>query len=134
MADNGEQIKVDWESTEKPLKMQQQNNRNGQRDIDYTCKLSDAFDNYFACLTVGKQMSNYYRYGEKRSCKKPWQRVKLCMRVKMASEEDGRKIMREHNAKQDAERAAQPNVLDVWAPRTPDNPAYPQQSGNDDAF
>ncbi|KAJ2559582.1 hypothetical protein EV175_000265 [Coemansia sp. RSA 1933] len=109
-----ERIAVDWESTEKPLKMQQ-----GQQpqDIDYTCKLSSAFDNYFSCLTVGQQMRNYYRYGEKRSCSKLWQKTKLCMKVKMVSEQSGHRMMREFKENQESQRRAVPNVFDVWEPR-----------------
>ncbi|KAJ2845535.1 hypothetical protein GGI22_006526, partial [Coemansia erecta] len=114
---------LDWESTEKPLKMQQPTTPD---DIDYTCKLSDAFDNYYHCITVGKQLQNYYRYGEKRSCSKIWQRTKLCMKVKMVSEKSGKRMMREFKEKQETERMSQPNVFDVWTRRDPnDSPAFP---------
>ncbi|KAJ1667575.1 hypothetical protein EV178_001304 [Coemansia sp. RSA 1646] len=124
--DREEKVELEWESTEKPLKMQHPNTPG---DIDYTCKLSDAFDNYFACLTVGKQLSNYYRYGEKRPCSKLWQKTKLCMKVKMVSEKSGMELMREYREKQEAERASQPNVFDVWTRRSPDNPAFPNSVG-----
>ncbi|KAJ1856527.1 hypothetical protein H4R99_001444 [Coemansia sp. RSA 1722] len=84
---------------------------------DFTCKASQAFDHWFACITVGKQLSNYYRYGEKRGCSKHWDKFKLCMAMKIRSEESGKTMMREFKAKQQAERDSQPNVMDVWTVR-----------------
>ncbi|KAI7823924.1 hypothetical protein BX661DRAFT_185942, partial [Kickxella alabastrina] len=85
---------------------------------DFTCKASLAFDQWFACLTVGKQLSNYYRYGEKRSCGRHWSKLNLCMGMKMRSEEAGKELMRAFNAKEEAKRDAMPNVLDLWSKRT----------------
>ncbi|KAJ2856243.1 hypothetical protein J3B02_001713 [Coemansia erecta] len=85
---------------------------------DFTCKASLAFDQLFACITVGKQLSNYYRYGEKRGCGKHWSKFKLCMAMKIRSEESGREMMREFKAEQQKERDTQPNVMDVWTART----------------
>ncbi|KAI9503405.1 hypothetical protein GGI25_001836 [Coemansia spiralis] len=123
-SDEKDDFKIDWESTEKPFR------RNTDSD-DYTCKLSSAFDHYFACLTVGKQLSNYYRYGEKRPCTKHWQNVKLCMKVKLLSKESGKKLMREYDEKQETERSSKPNVLDIWTRRSPDNPAFPDSADSD---
>ncbi|KAJ2910135.1 hypothetical protein GGI21_001183 [Coemansia aciculifera] len=82
------------------------------------CKASQAFDQWFSCLTVGKQMSNYYRYGEKRGCGKHWDKLKLCMGLKLRSGESRQEVMREYREKQEAERNSLPNVLDVWTRRT----------------
>ncbi|KAJ2838720.1 hypothetical protein FBU31_000859 [Coemansia sp. 'formosensis'] len=82
------------------------------------CKASQAFDQWFACLTVGKQLSNYYRYGEKRGCGKHWSKLKLCMGIKLRSGESRTEIMREYREKEEAERNSLPNVLDVWTRRT----------------
>ncbi|KAJ2742516.1 hypothetical protein GGI20_004427 [Coemansia sp. BCRC 34301] len=82
------------------------------------CKASQAFDQWFACLTVGKQLSNYYRYGEKRGCGKHWSKFRMCMGLKLRSGESRKEIMREYREKKEAERNSLPNVLDVWTRRT----------------
>ncbi|KAJ2389967.1 hypothetical protein GGI05_003349 [Coemansia sp. RSA 2603] len=101
----------DWEDTPRSA---------GSNDLseDFTCKASLAFDQWFACLTVGKQLSNYYRYGEKRGCGKHWSKMSLCMKMKLRSEESGKELMRAFKEKEQAERIAKPNVLDVWTART----------------
>ncbi|KAJ2162693.1 hypothetical protein GGF46_000418 [Coemansia sp. RSA 552] len=83
----------------------------------YTCKASQAFDQWFFCLTVGTQMSSYYRYGHKSSCGKHWNKLQLCMKMKVRSEEAGKKLMREYRTKEESKRDSLPNVLDVWPAR-----------------
>ncbi|KAJ2772268.1 hypothetical protein IWQ57_001835 [Coemansia nantahalensis] len=83
----------------------------------YTCKASLAFDQWFACLTVGKQLSSYYRYGERSSCGKHWSKLKLCMSLKVRSEETRKAMMAEFREKEDARRSSMPNVMDVWTRR-----------------
>ncbi|KAJ2295405.1 hypothetical protein IWW55_005459 [Coemansia sp. RSA 2706] len=83
----------------------------------YTCKASQAFDQWFGCLTVGKQMSSYYRYGEKAGCGKHWKKLQLCMAVKVRSEESGKALMREYREAEAHKRNSLPNVLDVWTKR-----------------
>ncbi|KAJ2720137.1 hypothetical protein GGI07_004781 [Coemansia sp. Benny D115] len=89
-------VKIDWDEPRTGA-------HTNDLSEDFTCKASLAFDQWFACLTVGKQISNYYRYGEKRGCGKHWSKLRLCMSMKMRSEESGK-----------------PNVLDVWTLRTSD--------------
>ncbi|KAJ2499130.1 hypothetical protein GGH96_003790 [Coemansia sp. RSA 1972] len=83
----------------------------------YTCKASHAFDQWFACLTVGRQLSSYYRYGKKSDCSKHWKKYKLCMQMKLRSEESGKALMREYREEENKQRMSQPNVLDVWTLR-----------------
>ncbi|KAJ1729716.1 hypothetical protein LPJ61_003391 [Coemansia biformis] len=83
----------------------------------YTCKASQAFDQWFACMTVGKQLSNYYRYGHRSGCGKHWAKVGLCMKIKVRSEASGKAIMAEYREKEEAQRKSMPNVLDVWTRR-----------------
>ncbi|KAJ1816777.1 hypothetical protein LPJ56_002251, partial [Coemansia sp. RSA 2599] len=104
--DSNEKISFDWDDSP------QQATVGYDPSEDFTCKASQAFDQWFACITVGKQLSNYYRYGEKRGCSKHWSKFKLCMAMKIRSEESGKAMMREYRAKQQAERDAQPNVMD----------------------
>ncbi|KAJ1723155.1 hypothetical protein LPJ53_002467 [Coemansia erecta] len=115
---------MDWEDTPRSAS-------SSDLSEDFTCKASLAFDQWFACLTVGKQLSNYYRYGEKRGCGKHWSKLSLCMKMKMRSEESGKvriggrtvmdiliELMKAFREKEQAERDARPNVLDVWTLRT----------------
>ncbi|KAJ2618085.1 hypothetical protein H4S08_000009 [Coemansia sp. RSA 1365] len=83
----------------------------------YTCKASHAFDQWFACLTVGSQLRSYYRYGQKTSCGKHWSKFKMCMGMKLRSEESGKAIMEEFRDKEEAKRNSLPNVMDVWSRR-----------------
>ncbi|KAJ2868120.1 hypothetical protein GGH94_000388 [Coemansia aciculifera] len=101
-----------------------------QEDI---CKASQAFDQWFACLTVGKQLSNYYRYGEKRGCGKHWSKLKLCMGLKLRSGESRKEILREYREKDEAERDSLPNVLDVWTRRTEPMDGSPASSSSPDS-
>ncbi|ORX68555.1 hypothetical protein DL89DRAFT_203627, partial [Linderina pennispora] len=94
-------------------------------DDEFQCKASQAFDQWFSCLTVGKQLNNYYRYGDKQGCGKHWSKLKLCMGLKMRSPEQRREIMKEHLQKEKAERESKPNMLDVWEPRTEPLKDYP---------
>ncbi|KAJ2846576.1 hypothetical protein IWW36_004287, partial [Coemansia brasiliensis] len=83
----------------------------------YTCKASLAFDQWVGCLSVGKQLTSYYRYGEKTSCSKYWKKLKLCMKVKARSEEAGNALMREFRQQEEQKQKTLPNVLDVWTIR-----------------
>ncbi|KAJ2776550.1 hypothetical protein H4R18_005612 [Coemansia javaensis] len=83
----------------------------------YTCKASQAFDQWFACMTVGKQLSNYYRYGQRSGCGKHWSKFRLCMSMKVRSEEGARAMMKEFRDKEEAARRSKPSVLDVWTRR-----------------
>ncbi|KAJ2788287.1 hypothetical protein GGI15_000092 [Coemansia interrupta] len=106
----------DWEDTTRSASSS--STSSSDLSEDFTCKASLAFDQWFACLTVGKQLSNYYRYGEKRGCGKHWSKLSLCMKMKLRSEESGKDLMRAFREKEQAERDARPNVLDVWTLRT----------------
>ncbi|KAJ1850916.1 hypothetical protein LPJ73_003230 [Coemansia sp. RSA 2703] len=94
----------DWEDTPRSA---------GSNDLseDFTCKASLAFDQWFACLTVGKQLSNYYRYGEKRGCGKHWSKMSLCMKMKLRSEESGKVRLDRHIGMR---RYRQPYHKQIW--------------------
>ncbi|KAJ2820633.1 hypothetical protein IWW50_004983 [Coemansia erecta] len=49
----------------------------------YTCKASHEFDQWFVCLTVGRQLSSYYHYGKKSDCGRRWKKYMLCMKMKL---------------------------------------------------
>lgn len=108
-------LEAGWDEdidNQKPL--QHQTKFTSDEDV---CKASQAFDQWFACLTVGKQLSNYYRYGEKRGCGQHWSKLKLCMGVKLRSAKVRRELIRQHKEAEESKRDRGPSVLDVWTRR-----------------
>ncbi|KAJ1963343.1 hypothetical protein GGI12_002111 [Dipsacomyces acuminosporus] len=106
MTDKPEHVEIKWDGLEE-----------NQVDDDM-CKASLAFDQWYSCLTVGKQLNNYYRYGEKRGCGKHWSKLRLCMGMKLRSTESRKALMEEHMRQEQSERESKPNVLDIWTRRT----------------
>ncbi|KAM0564562.1 hypothetical protein ACHAPJ_000776 [Fusarium lateritium] len=84
---------------------------------DMSCR--QAFDQAWACNSMGGQWNAVYRYGEMRSCSEQWDDFWFCMRTKGYSAEQREKAIREHyRAKEFAKYGpGKPSSEDVWESR-----------------
>ncbi|PVU99824.1 hypothetical protein BB559_000385 [Furculomyces boomerangus] len=87
------------------------------RQEDQECKVREAIDQLFYCWTVGKQVKNIYRYGKKMDCDKYWEKLRLCSKIKLYSEEDRKKALYDYKEKTTQKKLSEPNVFDVWEKR-----------------
>ncbi|PVU92993.1 hypothetical protein BB561_003505 [Smittium simulii] len=85
---------------------------------EFSCKTSEALDQLFYCWTLGKQVKNVYRYGSKKDCSKYWEKVKLCSKIKLMSDENKTAAIKAHLDKNKQETLSQPNLLDIWTERS----------------
>ncbi|KAM0440770.1 hypothetical protein ACHAPT_000071 [Fusarium lateritium] len=78
-----------------------------------------AFDQAWACNSMGGQWNAVYRYGEMRSCSEHWDDFWFCMRTKGYSPEMREKAVREHyRAKEFVKYGpGKPSSEDVWESR-----------------
>ncbi|RSL50263.1 hypothetical protein CEP54_012026 [Fusarium duplospermum] len=78
-----------------------------------------AFDQAWACNSMGGQWNAVYRYGEMRSCSEHWDDFWFCMRTKGYSPEMREKAIREHyRAKEFVKYGpGKPSSEDVWESR-----------------
>lgn len=84
---------------------------------DMSCR--QAFDQAWACNSMGGQWNAVYRYGEMRSCSEHWDDFWFCMRTKGYSPEMREKAIREHyRAKEFVKYGpGKPSSEDVWESR-----------------
>ncbi|RSL90193.1 hypothetical protein CEP51_000819 [Fusarium floridanum] len=84
---------------------------------DMSCR--QAFDQAWACNSMGGQWNAVYRYGEMRSCSEHWDDFWFCMRTKGYSSEMREKAIREHyRAKEFVKYGpGKPSSEDVWESR-----------------
>ncbi|KAL4912450.1 hypothetical protein BDW62DRAFT_19614 [Aspergillus aurantiobrunneus] len=73
-----------------------------------------AFDYAFFCQSLGGQFVNVYRYGELRSCSEHWENFWLCMKARTFSDNERRRVIREHNRKKAIKFKTGPSSEDVW--------------------
>ncbi|KAK2696464.1 hypothetical protein QWA68_004892 [Fusarium oxysporum] len=84
---------------------------------DMSCR--QAFDQAWACNSMGGQFNAVYRYGEMRSCSEHWDDFWFCMRTKSYSPEMREKAIRDYyRAKEFTEYGpGKPSSEDVWESR-----------------
>lgn len=84
---------------------------------DMSCR--QAFDQAWACNSMGGQWNAVYRYGAMRSCSEHWDDFWFCMRTKSYSGEMRENMIRAHyRNKEHAKYAAgKPSSEDVWESR-----------------
>ncbi|CAM1504155.1 Fc.00g017460.m01.CDS01 [Cosmosporella sp. VM-42] len=84
---------------------------------DMSCR--QAFDQAWACNSMGGQWNAVYRYGEMRSCSEQWDDFWFCMRTKSYSGEMREKAIRAHYRNKEFAKygAGKPSSEDVWESR-----------------
>ncbi|KIL94808.1 hypothetical protein FAVG1_01739 [Fusarium avenaceum] len=84
---------------------------------DMSCR--QAFDQAWACNSMGGQFNAVYRYGEMRSCSENWDDFWFCMRTRGYSAEQRQKAIKEHyRAKEFIKYGpGKPSSEDVWESR-----------------
>ncbi|KAJ4271620.1 hypothetical protein NW762_000325 [Fusarium torreyae] len=84
---------------------------------DMSCR--QAFDQAWACNSMGGQWNAVYRYGEMRSCSEHWDDFWFCMRTKGYSAEQREKAIREHYRAKEFTKygPGKPSSEDVWESR-----------------
>ncbi|KAF4973407.1 hypothetical protein FSARC_301 [Fusarium sarcochroum] len=84
---------------------------------DMSCR--QAFDQAWACNSMGGQWNAVYRYGEMRSCSDHWDDFWFCMRTKGYSAEQREKAIREHYRAKEFTKygPGRPSSEDVWESR-----------------
>lgn len=86
------------------------------RPTSMSCR--QAFDQAYACQSMGGQLRAVYREGGIRSCSHLWDDFWFCMRVKSYSGPVKDEMVREHYRKKEMDKyAGKPNSEDVWASR-----------------
>jgi hypothetical protein len=78
-----------------------------------------AFDQAWACNSMGGQWNAVYRYGEMRSCSEHWDDFWFCMRTKSYSTEMREKAIRAHYRNKDYAKygPGKPSSEDIWESR-----------------
>lgn len=84
---------------------------------DMSCR--QAFDQAWACNSMGGQWNAVYRYGEMRSCSEQWDDFWFCMRTKSYSGEMREKAIRAHYRNKDYAKygPGKPSSEDIWDSR-----------------
>ncbi|KAF5021995.1 hypothetical protein F66182_5952 [Fusarium sp. NRRL 66182] len=78
-----------------------------------------AFDQAWACNSMGGQWNAVYRYGEMRSCSEHWDDFWFCMRTKSYSAEMREKAIRDHHRAKEFTKygPGKPSSEDIWESR-----------------
>ncbi|RBQ71456.1 hypothetical protein FVER14953_00721 [Fusarium verticillioides] len=84
---------------------------------DMSCR--QAFDQAWACNSMGGQFNAVYRYGEMRSCSEHWDDFWFCMRTKSYSPEMREKAIRDYYRAKEFTKygPGKPSSEDVWESR-----------------
>lgn len=84
---------------------------------DMSCR--QAFDQAWACNSMGGQWNAVYRYGEMRSCSEQWDDFWFCMRTKSYSGEMREKAIHAHYRNKDYAKygPGKPSSEDIWDSR-----------------
>ncbi|KAF4453628.1 Early meiotic induction protein 1 [Fusarium austroafricanum] len=84
---------------------------------DMSCR--QAFDQAWACNSMGGQFNAVYRYGEMRSCSEHWDDFWFCMRTKSYSAEMREKAIRDYYRAKEFTKygPGKPSSEDVWESR-----------------
>ncbi|KAM5355613.1 hypothetical protein ACJ41O_002259 [Fusarium nematophilum] len=79
-----------------------------------------AFDQAWACNSMGGQWNAVYRYGEMRSCSEQWDDFWFCMRTKSYAPEMREKAIRDHYRAKEFSKygPGKPSSEDVWQSRS----------------
>ncbi|KAK7415821.1 hypothetical protein QQX98_005603 [Neonectria punicea] len=84
---------------------------------DMSCR--QAFDQAWACNSMGGQWNAVYRYGEMRSCSENWDDFWFCMRIKSYSPEMREKAIRAHYRNKEYAKYGpnKPSSENIWQSR-----------------
>ncbi|KAH8735084.1 hypothetical protein BGZ61DRAFT_443680, partial [Ilyonectria robusta] len=84
---------------------------------DLSCRT--AFDQAWACNSMGGQWNAIYRYGEMRSCSEHWDDFWFCMRIKSYGAEMRENVIRAHHRNKNYAKygPGKPSSEDVWKSR-----------------
>ncbi|KAH7156110.1 hypothetical protein EDB81DRAFT_377733 [Dactylonectria macrodidyma] len=84
---------------------------------DLSCRT--AFDQAWACNSMGGQWNAIYRYGEMRSCSEHWDDFWFCMRIKSYGKEMRENLIRAHHRNKNHAKYGpdKPSSEDVWQGR-----------------
>ncbi|KAH7155297.1 hypothetical protein B0J13DRAFT_222577 [Dactylonectria estremocensis] len=84
---------------------------------DLSCRT--AFDQAWACNSMGGQWNAIYRYGEMRSCSEHWDDFWFCMRIKSYGKEMRENVIRAHHRNKNHAKygPGKPSSEDVWQGR-----------------
>ncbi|KAF9779967.1 hypothetical protein IL306_000759 [Fusarium sp. DS 682] len=84
---------------------------------DMSCR--QAFDQAWACNSMGGQFNAVYRYGEMRSCSEHWDDFWFCMRTKSYAPEMREKAIRDYYRAKEFTKygPGKPSSEDVWESR-----------------
>ncbi|KPM39451.1 hypothetical protein AK830_g7116 [Neonectria ditissima] len=84
---------------------------------DMSCR--QAFDQAWACNSMGGQWNAVYRYGEMRSCSENWDDFWFCMRIKSYSPEMREKAIRTHYRNKEYAKygPSKPSSENIWQSR-----------------
>lgn len=88
--------------------------KDSEDDKKYNCNLVQAFDQYILCCTIGGQAINYYRYGERKSCKSKWEDLKFCLQLKSKPIDIRKKLILERESLKEEQKSRERSSLDVW--------------------
>ncbi|CAI4211855.1 unnamed protein product [Parascedosporium putredinis] len=86
------------------------------RPSDMSCR--QAFDQAYACQSIGGQWNAIYREGSVRTCSHLWEDFWFCMRVKGYVGPMKEEAIKEHYRRKELEKyGGKPNSEDVWVSR-----------------
>jgi hypothetical protein len=122
-------MKEEFDDIEKRIEESVVEKDNGEYSLtSFPTEMSctQAFDELYACYSIGGQFRNLYRYGEMNNCKEKREKMKFCLFVKLNGEEEKKRQIAEFYKRDLAKKQSQHGSSEnVWSRRREPLPPKP---------